>query len=484
MNAAPPTAARIATAVTRSECSAEQVVNEALARLDASAGLNAVLHRNDARALERARGLDERRARGEPLGALAGVPVAIKDNICTRELPTTCASKLLAGYRPPYDATAVAKLERAGAVVIAKTNCDEFGMGSSNENSAFGPVLHPLDPERTPGGSSGGSAALVAHGAVPAALGSDTGGSVRQPAAFCGIVGLKPTYGRVSRWGLVAFGSSLDQIGTLTRSVEDAALMLAVIAGFDARDATSAEEPVEDYRGQLAQGTHGVRIGSLSDFVEADGVEPEVSLAVESAVHALREAGTAVQDVSLPLARETIPIYYLIATAEASSNLARFDGVRFGARAGGVASLQELYERTRGGGFGAEVKRRIMLGTYALSAGYYDAYFARAQRARALLQSELDVLFEKVDLLLCPTAPQSAFLLGERIDDPLAMYLSDVFTVLANLGGQPAISVPAPARPGALPVGVQLIARRFDEALLLRTAAVLERAGFRNESAS
>ncbi len=478
MSAGCLTARAIAAAVRGGEMSAEEVVRSALAALDRGAGFNAVAHRCDEEALRRARAIDARRARGAALGPLAGVPAAVKDNICTRGIPTTCGSRILADHRPPYDATAVERLLAADAVVICKTNCDEFGMGSSTENSCYGPAHHPLDSARTPGGSSGGSAVVVADGQAPLALGSDTGGSVRQPAAFCGVVGLKPTYGRVSRWGLVAFGSSLDQIGPICRDVGDASLTLSVIAGPDDRDATcaavEAPQPVE-----APPGVAGLRIGLLADFVEAEGVDPAVRKAVGDAAAALVDAGASVVPVRVSLAKSSIPIYYLVATSEASSNLARYDGVRYGPRAGGPADLAALYERTRGAGFGAEVKRRIMLGTYALSAGYYEAYYGRAVRARAALRRELDEVFRQVDLLLLPTAPTPAFRLGEKIEDPLAMYLSDVFTVLANLGGHPAISAPAPRAAQELPVGVQLMAPHFAEARLFAGAFALEERGFR-----
>jgi aspartyl-tRNA(Asn)/glutamyl-tRNA(Gln) amidotransferase subunit A len=407
------------------------------------------------------------------------VPVAIKDNLCTRGAPTTCGSRILGRYAPPYDATAVARLRAAGAVVLAKTNCDEFAMGSSNENSAYGPVRNPRDATRVPGGSSGGSAAAVAAGLVPLALGSDTGGSVRQPAAFCGVVGLKPTYGRVSRYGLVAFGSSLDQVGPLAGDVRDAALALAVMAGSDPADATSSAEPVPDLLAAAERGVRGLRVGRLAAFADAEGVAAEVRAALRTAADALHEAGAQVVDVDLPLAEYGIPIYYLVATSEASSNLARFDGVRYGdRRAGDRDPLAAFYEANRGAGFGAEVKRRIVLGTFALSAGYHDEYYGRALRARARLRRQIDDRFARVDLLLLPTTPTTAFPLGEKVDDPLAMYLSDVFTVLANLGGHPAVSIPAPGRAGSLPVGVQLMARRFDEATLVAAAAALEERGF------
>ncbi|MDH3283862.1 MAG: Asp-tRNA(Asn)/Glu-tRNA(Gln) amidotransferase subunit GatA [Acidobacteriota bacterium] len=475
----PASAFDISRGVRRGELRAEQVVESALARLDASRPLNAIVHRDDDRALDRARALDRRRAAGQRPGPLAGVPLAVKDNICTRSMPTTCASRILRGYVSPFDATAVERLEGAGAVVVAKTNCDEFGMGSSSENGAYGPVLHPRDPGRSPGGSSGGSAVVVATRGVPVALGSDTGGSVRQPAAMCGVVGLKPTYGRVSRWGLVAHGSSLDQIGPITRTVRDAALVLRAAGGADERDATSSSEPVPDYVASLGQGAHGLTVGLLAQTIETDEIDPSVARATERAASVLAEAGARVERVVLEAAEHAIAIYYVIATAEASSNLARFDGVRFGRRAEGAGTVGELYEETRGAGFGLEVKRRILLGTFALSAGYREAYYKRALEARDRLRGEMDELLARVDLLLLPTAPQPAFPLGEKLDDPLAMYLSDVFTVIASLGGHPAISIPAPRDGDQLPVAVQLIGARFDESRLLGAASSLEERGFR-----
>ncbi len=503
------TAREIAAAVRGGTLRAEDVARAALARLDAAAALNAIVHRLDGAVLEEARAIDARRARGADPGPLAGVPVAVKDNLCTRGAPTTCGSRILGRYAPPYDATVVARLRAAGAVVLAKTNCDEFAMGSSNENSAYGPVRNPRDPARVPGGSSGGSAAAVAAGLASLALGSDTGGSVRQPAAFCGVVGLKPTYGRVSRYGLVAFGSSLDQVGPLAADVRDAALALSVMAGHDPADATSSGAPVPDLLAAAGRGARGLRVGRLASFAEAEGVAEDVRAGLRAAAEALRDAGAVVVDVDLPLAEYGIPIYYLVATSEASSNLARFDGVRYGARAaddgvrdgaraggtraGGTRAgdaraedaraedtLAAFYAANRAAGFGAEVKRRIVLGTFALSAGYHDEYYGRALRARARLRRQIDERLAEVDLLLLPTTPTAAFQLGEKVDDPLAMYLSDVFTVLANLGGHPAVSIPAPRAAGSLPVGVQLMARRFDEATLVAAAAALEERGFRS----
>ena len=420
-------------------------------------------------ALTRAHRLDDQRSRGQTAGPLHGVPIVLKDNLCTRGVPTTAASRILRGFVPPYDATVVARLEDAGAVVIAKTNLDEFAMGSSTENSALGPTRNPWDVTRTPGGSSGGSAAAVAAGFAPAGLGSDTGGSIRQPAALCGITGLKPTYGRVSRYGLLAFASSLDQIGPLVRSAEDAALVMAAIAGQDPRDATSSPEPVPDYLGGLTGDVRGLRIGVPRAFL-TDGVDAAVLAAFEAALQVLRDRGAALVEVDLPHAKYAIPVYYLIATAEASSNLARYDGVRYGHRAslGKDDGLQAMYDRTRDEGFGAEVKRRIMLGTYVLSAGYYDAYYLKAQQVRTLLRRDYEQAFERADVVAMPTTPTPAFKLGEKTSDPLQMYLNDVFTVSANLTGLPAISVPCGFSPGRLPIGLQLTGRLFDEATLLR----------------
>lgn len=479
MTVFPATARALAAGVARGEFSAEEVARETLARIVSASHLNAFVHLNPDLAIQQARDIDARRSRGGDAGRLMGVPVAVKDNLCTAGFPTTCGSRILSGFRAPFRATAVERLVRAGAVVAGKTNCDEFAMGSSNENSCYGPVLNPHDPERVPGGSSGGSACAVAAGLVPLALGSDTGGSVRQPAALCGVVGLKPTYGRVSRWGLVAFGSSLDQVGPLSRDVRDAALALVLMAGADGRDATCPECPPLPAPETLEPAGRGLRVGFLREFSQAEGVDPAVRLAVERAGEILAAEGGVVEETRLPMAEYGIPIYYLIATAEASSNLARFDGVRYGYRSKTFDDLRTLYERTRGEGFGEEVKRRIMLGTFALSAGYQEAFYGRAQRARALLTAQLDQAFEHFDVLLAPTAPTPAFRLGEKTGDPLAMYLSDVFTVPASLGGHPALSLPAPRAPGSLPVGVQLVGPRFGEWTLLRAALTLEERGYR-----
>jgi len=428
-------------------------------------------------ALERARRIDRDPDRWHD-APLAGVPIAIKDNICTRGVRTTASSKVLEQFVPPYNATVIDKLEAAGAIVIGKTNCDEFAMGSSNENSAFGPARNPWAADRTPGGSSGGSAAAVAAGVVPVALGSDTGGSIRQPASMCGIVGLKPTYGRVSRYGLIAFGSSLDQIGPLTLRVADAAIALGILAGRDPADATSADEPVPDYAAALTGEVRGLRVGVPRRLL-ADGVDSDVARAFDTAMDALVSLGATIVDVELPNARYAIPTYYLVATAEASSNLARYDGVRYGLRAdapAGGTSLKDMYSRTRESGFGPEVKRRIMLGTYVLSAGYYDAYYLKAEQVRTLIQRDYAAAFDMVDVVAMPTSPTPAFALGERASDPLQMYLADIFTVSANLAGLPAISVPCGFTSSGLPIGLQLTGRAFGEAMLLRAADAYERA--------
>jgi aspartyl-tRNA(Asn)/glutamyl-tRNA(Gln) amidotransferase subunit A len=408
-------------------------------------------------------------------GPLAGAPLAIKDNLCTLGLPTTCGSRILDGYHSPFEATAVRRLRAAGAIIVGKTNLDEFAMGSSTENSAFGPTRNPHDLARVPGGSSGGSCAAVAAGMAAAALGSETGGSVRQPAAFCGIVGIKPSYGRVSRYGLVAFASSLDHVGVIGRTVEDAARLLQVIAGADPLDATCADRPVPDLIAPCAEDIAGLVVGVPDEYFPPE-LDRFVAWLCNEALERLRDAGAEVRRVSLPHTSYAIPTYYLLAPAEASSNLARYDGVRFGLRAGHGESTGEVYEATRSAGFGAEVKRRIMLGTFALSAGYHDAYYGRAQRVRRLITQDFERVFaDGVDILFTPTTPGPAFAIGERVDDPYAMYLSDVFTVTANLASLPAISIPIGEVEG-LPVGGQFLARRWDESTMIRAAAALERA--------
>jgi aspartyl-tRNA(Asn)/glutamyl-tRNA(Gln) amidotransferase subunit A len=422
------------------------------------------------RAVAQADQIDRLAARGEPLPPLAGVPVAIKDVMCTRGVRSTAGSKILENFIPPFDATAVARLEAAGAIVLGKLNCDEFAMGSSNENSAYGPVHNPRDTSRVPGGSSGGSAAAVASGMAVATLGSDTGGSIRQPASFCGVVGLMGTYGRVSRYGLIAFGSSLDHIGPLTNTVKDAALMLRTIAGRDVMDSTSADVPVPDYVAELERPVRGLRVGIANEYF-GEGLDPEVRAAVEAAIQKLATLGCDVIPVSLPHTDYAVPTYYVVATAEASANLARFDGVHYGYRAPRARSLSDMYRRTRDEGFGAEVKRRIMLGTYVLSAGYYDAYYLKAQRVRALLAKDFDEAFQKVDAIITPTSPTAAFKLGEKVDDPLAMYLADIYTVTADLVGIPGVSVPCgETKQEKLPIGLQILGKHFDESTILRLA--------------
>ena len=424
-------------------------------------------------ALEQAERVDRKRRAGEPLGSLAGVPIAVKDVLCVRGAPVTCGSRILEGFVPPYDATSVARLRRADAVLIGKTNMDEFAMGSSTENSAFEKTRNPWDLDRVPGGSSGGSAAAVAAEEVPAALGSDTGGSIRQPAAFCGVPGMKPTYGRVSRYGLVAFASSLDQIGPFGATVEDVARVLHVIAGHDRLDSTSAPLAVPDYALGLRRGAAGLRVGMPKEYFPR-GIDPEVDGAVRAALRKAEAAGATVRDISLPHTEYAIPTYYILATAEASSNLARYDGIRYGLRAGGAEGLAELYLRTRRQGFGAEVKRRIMLGTYVLSAGYYDAYYLKGLKVRTLVRGDFDRAFEQVDVIVTPTSPTAAFRFGEKADDPLSMYLSDIFTVTINLAGLPGISIPCGLTRERLPIGLQIVGRRFDEETVLRLAAALE----------
>jgi len=434
--------------------------------------IGAFLSLSEKRALTQAGLIDQMAAEGLPLPPLAGVPVAIKDVMVTRDVRTTAGSKILDNFIPPYDCTAVARLEAAGAVILGKLNCDEFAMGSSTENSAYHPVHNPRDKSRVPGGSSGGSAAAVAAEMAVATLGSDTGGSIRQPASFCGVVGLKPTYGRVSRYGLIAFASSLDHIGPFAKTVKEVALVLRTIAGRDPMDSTSADAPVPDYVTELEKPVKGLKIGVAKEYF-GGGLDPEVRAAVETAIEKLAELGCEVVPVSLPHTEYAIPAYYVVATAEASSNLARFDGVRYGFRAKSN-SLSEMYRLTRDGGFGMEVKRRIMLGTYALSAGYYDAYYLKAQKVRTLLTRDFDEAFKKVDVIAAPTCPTPAFKLGEKVDDPLAMYLADLYTVTANLAGIPGISIPCGENHEKLPIGLQLLARHFDEAPLLRVAHAYE----------
>jgi aspartyl-tRNA(Asn)/glutamyl-tRNA(Gln) amidotransferase subunit A len=435
---------------------------------------NALLTISHDRALEAARRVDQKIAAGESAGPLAGVPIAVKDVIVTKGLRTTCGSKLLERYIPPYDATAVIRLEEAGAIIVGKANCDEFAMGSSNENSAYGPVRNPVDPERVPGGSSGGSAASVAQGTSVVSLGSDTGGSIRQPASFCGIVGVTPTYGRVSRYGLTAFASSLDHIGPFARSVSDAATLLQAIAGRDPRDATSAEVPVADYKAAMDGNVRGMKIGLPREYFK--GLTSETGDLIQRGIEALKRLGCEVREVSLPTTDYAIACYYIICTAEASSNLARYDGVRYTARANGD-SLIDMYRSTRGEFFGAECKRRIMLGTYVLSAGYYDAYYLKAQQVRALILRDFEEAFKEVDALVTPVSPFPAFKLGEKLQDPMEMYLSDIYTITGDLAGIPCMSVPCGNTTSGLPVGMQILTKHFDEAGMFKLADAFERNG-------
>jgi len=435
--------------------------------------IHAYLALSRERALKQAQKIDAMAAAGEALPPLAGVPIGIKDVLNMKGAPATAGSKILADYNPPYDATAVARLEAAGAVLLGKLNCDEFAMGSSNENSAYGPVHNPRALDRVPGGSSGGSAAAVAAGMAVATLGTDTGGSIRQPASFCGVVGVLPTYGRVSRYGLIAFASSLDRIGPFASTVRDTATLLGVIAGYDPMDATSSPLPVTDYVADLAKGAEGLRIGVPAEYF-ADGLDAEVRSAIETGIEKLRSKGCSIHPISLPHSRYAIPTYYVLATAEASSNLARFDGVRYGYRAPDANTLSAMYRRSRDIGFGAEVKRRILLGTYALSAGYYDAYYLKAQQVRRLLAQDYLNAFEKVDAIVTPTAPTPAFKLGEKADDPVAMYLADIYTVTASLAGICGLSVPCGDSSEGLPIGMQILGKHFDESTIFRVAQAVE----------
>lgn len=468
------TAVDISAAVRSGAVSAVDVLETFLARIDAREGevhaFNLVMA-DEARAAAAA--IDAAVAAGQDPGPLAGVPLALKDNMCTRGVPTTCSSKILEGWKPPYDATVVTRLAQAGAVIVGKTNLDEFAMGSSTENSAFGPTLNPHDTTRVSGGSSGGSAAAVAAGFASVSLGSDTGGSIRQPAALCGVVGVKPTYGTVSRYGLVAFASSLDQIGPFTTTVADSALLLEAISGHDPMDSTSIPQPPLDLMSVLDQGVAGLRIGRITDLPE--GADPDVQARLDAAFAALAEAGATIVDVEMPSFQYGLTAYYLIAPAEASSNLARYDGVRYGMRVD-AADTNSMYGATRAAGFGAEVKRRIMLGTYALSAGYYDAYYGKALKVRRLIHDDFEAAYTKADVLLTPTAPTVAFKVGDKSDDPLAMYLSDIYTIPTNLAGHPGMSVPFGTGAEGLPVGVQVLAGTLGEQVMFRVAAELERA--------
>ena len=498
------------------EVTAEEVARDVLRLIkEKDPAINAYLAVQSETVIEDARDVDRRIAAGESTGPLAGVPIAIKDAICTKGLETTCASRILEGFVPPYDATVIARLREADAVIIGKTNMDQFGMGSSNENTGFEICRNPLDTNRVPGGSSGGSAAALAAGTAVLALGEDTGGSIRQPAAFCGVVGLKPTYGRVSRFGIIAYGSSFDQVGPMARNVEDCARLLGVIAGHDRMDTTSSSEAVPDYTANLKQGIEGMRIGVPEEYM-AEGLDAEVKESVNRAIERLAALGANVETVHLPHTEYAVAAYYILVTAEASSNLARYDGVKYGYRgkeggaetnkgrvgdvgAAGVGAagtgagpgatgagaaipipaedrLDAMYGSVRSGGFGFEVKRRIMLGTYVLSAGYYDAYYDKAQRVRTLIKGDFDKAFEKVDLLVAPTTPTTAFRIGEKIGDPLQMYLSDIYTVPINLAGVPAISLPCGQGPDGMPIGLQIIGPHFGEERILRAAHAFEQA--------
>jgi aspartyl-tRNA(Asn)/glutamyl-tRNA(Gln) amidotransferase subunit A len=435
--------------------------------------INSFLALSRDRAQAQAEKIDAIASRGDDLPLLAGVPVGIKDVLAMKGSPATAGSLILKGYRPPYDATAVTKLEAAGAVLLGKLNCDEFAMGSSNENSAYGPVKNPRALDRVPGGSSGGSAAAVAAGFATASLGTDTGGSIRQPAAFCGVVGVLPTYGRVSRYGLIAFASSLDRIGPFTNNVTDAATVLQVLAGPDPLDATSSNRPIDDYVAALDKPVSGLRVGVPAEYF-GEGLDPEIRAAVERTLDGLKAAGCTITPISLPHTQYAIPTYYVIATAEASSNLSRFDGVRFGLRAEEANTLSAMFKKTRDAGFGPEVKRRILLGTYALSAGYYDAYYKKAQQVRTLLTRDFLAAFEQVDVIVGPMTPTPAFKLGEKTDDPVAMYLADIYSVAASLAGICGVSVPCGETQTGLPIGVQVMGRHFDEATMLRVALAVE----------
>ena len=471
--ATPPTDAAVAAAVRSGATTATQVLEQHLAAI---AGREPEIHAFNLvlteQARERAAAIDATVAAGHDPGPLAGVTIALKDNMCTRGVPTTCSSKILDGWHPPYDATVVNTLRDAGAVIVGKTNLDEFAMGSSTENSAFGPTRNPHDTSRVPGGSSGGSAASVAAGFSQVALGSDTGGSIRQPAALCGVVGVKPTYGYVSRYGLVAFASSLDQIGPFTNSVEDAALMLDVIGGHDPLDSTSIPQPHPSLRDAIQQGVEGLRVGRITDLPA--GADPDVQERLEAAFDALRAAGATIVDVEVPAFTFGLTAYYLIAPAEASSNLARYDGVRYGLRVE-AADTHAMYGATRAAGFGEEVKRRIMLGTYALSAGYYDAYYGKALKVRRLIHDDFDRAYQRADVLLTPTSPSVAFKFGSKGDNPFAMYLCDTYTIPTNLAGHPGMSVPYGTGAEGLPVGVQVLAGTLQEPVMFRAAAALER---------
>jgi aspartyl-tRNA(Asn)/glutamyl-tRNA(Gln) amidotransferase subunit A len=461
--------------VATGELTAARVVDNYLARItnvDRELGAYLAVDSGDAR--KHAQEIDRKRAANQPIGPLGGVPIALKDVLVTKGLATTAGSKILEGWIPPYDAAVVERLRAAGAIILGKVNCDEFAMGSSTERSAYKRTKNPWDTSRVPGGSSGGSSAAVAAGLCAASLGTDTGGSIRQPAAFCGVVGLKPTYGRVSRWGVVAFASSLDQVGPLTRTVRDAALLLEVIAGLDPRDSTSLDQPVPKYTDAITGDVNGLRVGIPHEYFDAT-IDDEVRAAIEKTKLALVERGAILVDISLPNTAHALPAYYIVAPAEASSNLARYDGIRFGKAAVGAKNLLDLYLRSRGAGFGPEVKRRIMLGAYALRSGYYDAYYKKAQQIRTLIKRDFDKAFQHVDVVLTPTTPTAAFRFGSKAT-PLDMYLADIFTLSCNLAGIPGMSVPCGLTVDGLPIGAQLLGRPLDEATLIRTGAVIEAA--------
>lgn len=463
------TIAELSTALQKGECSSVELVESALAAIAAADSLNAFITVTPEPALAAAAQADALRAKGQA-GPMTGIPIAHKDIFCTRNVRTSCGSRMLDNFAPPYDAFVVEQMQAAGAVCVGKTNMDEFAMGSSNETSWYGAVLNPWDPKRVPGGSSGGSAAAVAARLVPAATGTDTGGSIRQPAALTGICGLKPTYGRISRYGMIAFASSLDQAGPMATTAEDLAIMLQAMAGFDPRDSTCVDQPVPDYQAALKPGAlKGLRVGLPSEYFNAEGVASGVQAAMQAAIETLQTAGAELVEISLPNTELAVPVYYVIAPAEASSNLSRFDGVRYGYRCADPADLEDLYKRSRGEGFGEEVKRRIMIGTYALSAGYYDAYYLKAQQVRRMIRDDFTHAFADVDVIAAPTSPSTAFAVGEKADDPVQMYLSDIFTIAVNLAGLPALSMPAGYVDG-LPVGLQLIGQYFDEARLLAAA--------------
>jgi len=459
--------------IDRKEISCREVTEYYLQKIEEHKDLNAFISVFGEQALKRAEEVDEKIAKGGA-GILAGLVIGIKDLICVKGQRTTCASKILENFVPPYNATVIEKINQEDAIIIGKNNMDEFAMGSSNENSSFGPVKNPHDPERIPGGSSGGSAAAVAAGLVTASLGSDTGGSVRQPAAMCGVVGLKPTYGRVSRFGLVAFASSLDQIGPITLSTRDCALLMNVIAGYDPQDSTSTPLEVPDFTQNIGRDVRGLRIGLPREYY-TEGLDPEIRESIESVLSHLEKSGVVVEETSLPHTEYAIATYYIIATAEASSNLARYDGVRYGFRCEGIRNLEDMYTRTRSQGFGEEVKRRIMLGTYVLSAGYYEAYYLKAQKVRTLIRQDFQQAFRRYDCLITPTSPTTAFKLGEKIDDPLQMYLSDIYTISANLAGIPAISLPCGVDSKGLPIGLQILGKPFDEGRIIQLADFIER---------